>query len=441
MNLNLVLGQVLLATMGLLGVATSSPDNIPKHFLQTLLGIACTFFVARVRPSWLLKAAPLIWGITLIGLVLVLIIGQGGNGSPVRRWIDLGPVDVQPSEFAKLGLILMLGSVIARRGINGKLVGAAAYIGVTALLVAVEPDLGTTVLVFSSGLFILYMAGVRMVSISKFLVVCVLLTAPFGGLYLKTHPYILERFLGFVQGTQVSNSAELKTFQSDDGYQIMQGRKAIAQGGVWGLNVDERMPKVPAPHTDMVISSIGFSVGFLGILIVMLGLWLVVHSSFIAIELLLRQSPLTRELHFACIIASGAMFMVVSQALVNLCVAVGLLPVTGVPLPLVSFGGSSGVAMGIALGLIHAALRGVRQISDQPATQHRSLEVPALPFAQPAQVFPPPAPTIVLPSPAQPALEPETIPAPANILESEEPVWADSLPERARAGETYPGLH
>ena len=135
------------------------------------------------------------------------------------------------------------------------------------------------------------------------------------------------------------------------------------------------------------------------------------------------------------------MFMVVSQALVNLCVAVGLLPVTGVPLPLVSFGGSSGVAMGIALGLIHAALRGVRQISDQPATQHRSLEVPALPFAQPAQVFPPPAPAIVLPSPAQPALEPETIPAPANILESEEPVWADSLPERARAGETYPGLH
>ena len=432
MNLNLVLAQVLLVTMGLLGVAASSPENIPKHLIQILIGLACTFFVARIKPKWLLKAAPLIWGFTLVLLVLVLIIGQGGNGSSVRRWIDLGPFDIQPSEFAKLGLILMLGSVIARKGVDGKLVGSAACIGITALLIAVEPDLGTTLLVFFSGLFILYMAGVRLVSISKFLVVVVLLTAPFGGLYLKTHSYILERFIGFVQGTQVSSAADLKSHQADGGYQVMQGRKAIAQGGVWGLGVDESMPKVPADHTDMVISSIGFSVGFLGVLIVMLGFWLVVHSSFIAIELLLRHAPLNRELHFACIIAAGAMFMVVSQALVNLCVAVGLLPVTGVPLPLVSFGGSSGVAMGIAFGLIHAALRGVRHISDRPA-KPTVLEAPAptlalaLPFAQPPQVLPPMAPPIVLPSPVAEVLEPE-----------DEPVWADGVVGNARGDEVYP---
>ena len=428
MNLNLVLAQVLLVTMGLLGVAVSSPDNIPKHLIQIFIGLACTIFVARIKPRWLLRAAPLIWGATLVLLVLVLVIGQGGNGSSVRRWIDLGPVDMQPSEFAKLGLILMLGSLIARKGVNGKLVGSAACIGITALLVAVEPDLGTTLLIFFSGLFILYMAGVRMVSISKFLVVFLLLIIPFGGLYLKTHSYIFNRFIAFVEGTQVSSTSELKSHQADGGYQVMQGRKAIAQGGVWGLGVDESMPKVPADHTDMVISSIGFSVGFLGVLIVMLGFWLVVHSSFIAIELLLRHAPLNRELHFACIIAAGAMFMVVSQALVNLCVAVGLLPVTGVPLPLVSFGGSSGVAMGIAFGLIHAALRGVRHISDRPA-KPPVLEVPvlALPFAQPPQVLPPLAPPIVLPNPVAEVPGPE-----------EEPAWADAVVGTARGDEVYP---
>lgn len=357
MNLNLVLAQLLLSVMGTLGVAVSAPDLIPKHILQTVLALAVTFFVARIRPTWLLKVAPFAWGMTLFLLLLTLIIGVGGNDSAVRRWLDFGAIRFQPSEFAKLTLVLMLGNIVARKGIDTKLFGSSAIIGITSLLIVLEPDLGTTVLVFGSGIFMMYMAGVRISNITKLLTLVGLLTIPAAGIYLETHPYIKARYEAFIQGIFVQDSEAIKAHQSDEGYQIEMARRAMGRGGAWGLGIDEPLPSVPADHTDMIIASIGFSVGFIGFLTVVLGFWLVVHSSIVAVELLLRRAPLTPELHGACVVAAGAMFMIVAQALTNLLVAVGIVPVTGVPLPMVSYGGSSQLAVGIAFGLLHSALR------------------------------------------------------------------------------------
>jgi cell division protein FtsW len=382
MSINLILGQLLLVIMGILGVATASPILLGKHLTQTLVGLVLTFIVGRIiHPKTLIKYAPHFWMLTLFLLALTLFIGKSGNSSEVRRWLDFGgPFRFQPSEFAKLSLILMLAYLFARKGVDAKLFSSASIIGITSLLVIAEPDLGTTFLIFSCGIFMMYMAGVRVSNITKLLTVIVVLAVPASGIYLQTHPYIAKRFNDFIKGFIDKDPQALDNHLSEGGYQVEQAQRAISQGGLWGLGVDSRMPVIPADHTDMIVASINYSTGFIGFLTVLLGFWLVIHSSYITVELLLRQT-LTPELRGACAMASGAMFMIVAQAGVNLGVVIGWIPVTGVPLPMVSYGGSSQMAICIAFGVIHSALRLIhRDGLDVPSPPRADTET-ALPHA------------------------------------------------------------
>lgn len=353
--------------MGLIGVAASAPELIPKHLLQTLIGIGVALFVARIRTSWFLKAAPFLWVVSLVLLVLTLIMGEGGNDSAVKRWLDFGFIRFQPSEIAKLALIIQLGSAFARKGVGSKLWQSTAMIMVTTVLVLLEPDLGTTMLIFISGLVMMFAAGVRFTNISAILIGTVLVTLPFAGYYLETHPYILQRALGFQKGLQGNDTRQA------EGYQVHAAKRAMAQGGLWGLGVDARKPRVPADHTDMIISSIAFANGQLGVLMVVFAYVLVVYSGLQVTQYLSSGGPITPELHGASVMAAGATFMLAGQAFINLGVSAGVFPVTGVPLPMVSFGGSSQVAMGVAFGLMQAALRGVRTASNAAALNKDSL--------------------------------------------------------------------
>ncbi len=386
MSANLLLGQLLLVTMGILGVATAAPELIGRHLFQTLGGFFLTIMVGRfINPTKLIKLAPLIWFATLFLLILTLFIGKTGNSSEVHRWLDFGGgIRFQPSEFAKLSLVLMLTYFFIRKGVDAKLFSPVAIIGITSFLVAIEPDLGTTLLIFSCGIFMMFMAGVRISNITKFLTLIFVLMIPLSGIYLQKHPYIAKRVQSYLQGLAPSDPQAIKDPKDDpkvideqlsDGlYQVEQAQKVISQGGLWGLGVDSRMPSVPADHTDMIVASINYSMGFIGFITLILGFWLVIHSSYITVELLLRQN-LSSELNGACAMASGAMFMIVAQAGVNLGVVIGWIPVTGVPLPMVSYGGSSQIAVGFAFGLIHSALRLIhRDGLDQPNLEQHALE-------------------------------------------------------------------
>ncbi|GGR24384.1 FtsW/RodA/SpoVE family cell cycle protein [Deinococcus ruber] len=346
MSLNLVIAQAMLLILGLLGLATSEPSMVPDHAVKVILALLITFGLSRLRPTAFMKMGTLVWVVTLILLALVLVIGVG---SGTKRWLLLPGFQFQPSEFAKIGLILQLASFFSRRGVQHKLLSASLMIGFSTLLVLLEPDLGSTVLMFSLGLVLMYAAGVRFTNITGLVMAVVLLALPFVSIYLERHPYITARFDLHTAGdvTQLS--------------QIEKAHRDLGYGGFWGQGPDGSRFDYFAAHTDMIIASVGFSTGLLGVTMVIFAYWLVVSAALQVAEMASRVRPMNPQVHGASILAMGAMFMVVGQAFVNLAVAAGIFPVTGVPLPLVSYGFSSMLTMSIAFALIHSALREVRR--------------------------------------------------------------------------------
>jgi len=355
MSVQLVIAQVLLMTLGLMAVAAASPELITDHASKAVIALLATFAVARMRPKTLLKLGPWAWGFTLVLLLLVLFIGVGTQTSPgTRRWLDFGPLRFQPSELAKLGLVLQLASFFSRRGVQNKLLSASFMIIVTTALIIFEPDLGTSVLTFGLGIILMYAAGVRIGNISGLLLALGLLAIPFLNYFLEKHPYIRERWFGH----QSRGDGETLSVGLD---QIGMAHRDLTSGGLWGLGPDGPRYSYFAAHTDMIVATVGFSSGLLGVAMLLFAYWLIVSTALQVSQLATRIRPMTPEMHGASILATGSMFMIVGQAFVNLAVAAGIFPVTGVPLPLVSYGFSSMLTMSIALGVIHAAMREVRR--------------------------------------------------------------------------------
>jgi cell division protein FtsW len=368
MSVQLLVAQLLLISLGLMGVAAARPQLIVDHGSKALLAILVTFLVARIKPRTLLKAGTPFWGATLVLLLLVLVIGVGTETSPgTRRWLNLG-IRFQPSELAKLGLILQLASFFSRRGVQHKLLSATGMIIFTTLLVILEPDLGTSVLTFGLGIILMYAAGVRISNISGFLLSLGLVSIPFLSLYLERHPYIVERWFGH------RNRDEALPQGLD---QIGMAHRDLTFGGWWGHGPDGLRWDYFAAHTDMVVAAVGFSTGLLGVVMLLFAYWLIVSSALQVAQLASRIRPMTPEVHGASILAIGCMFMIVGQAFVNLAVAAGIVPVTGVPLPLVSYGFSSMLTMSVALGVIHSALRHVREQLPQENNAADLMPMPA----------------------------------------------------------------
>ena len=362
MSLNLVLAQIILLMLGLIGVSTAEPNMIPDHASKVVMALLVTLALSRLRPKAFLSMGTVVWVVTLLLLVLVLVFGVGTEISPgVKRWLRIGGQQFQPSEFAKLGLILQLASFFARRGVQHKLLSATLMIGFSTILVLLEPDLGSTLLIFSLGLVLMYAAGVKLNNIGGLLLGIGLIALPFASIYLERHPYILAR----IQGHQQSGDAVGLT-------QIGLAHRDLGYGGFWGMGPDGPRYEYFAAHTDMIVASVGFSVGLLGVTLLIFAYWLVVSAALQVAEMASRVRPMTPQVHGASILATGAMYMVVAQAFVNLAVAAGMFPVTGVPLPLVSYGFSSMFTMSAALALIHSALREVRR--HLPAEDQEELE-------------------------------------------------------------------
>lgn len=353
MSVQLVIAQVLLLILGLMAVAAASPELITDHASKAAIALFATFAVARMKPKTLLKAGPWIWGLTLVLLLLVLFVGEGTQTSPgTRRWLALGPIRFQPSELAKLGLVLQLASFFSRRGVQNKLLSASLMIVITTGLILLEPDLGTSVLTFGLGIILMYAAGVRIGNIGGMLLALTLLGLPVASTYLENHPYIRDRWFGHQdRGESISVGLD----------QIGMAHRDLTSGGLWGLGPDGPRYSYFAAHTDMIVATVGFSSGLLGVAMLLFAYWLIVSTALQVSQLATRIRPMTPEIHGASILATGSMFMLVGQAFVNLAVAAGIFPVTGVPLPLVSYGFSSMLTMSIALGVIHAAMREVRR--------------------------------------------------------------------------------
>ncbi len=296
-----------------------------------VIGTGVMLVVSRVDYRILRRFAPHLMGFALALLVLVLFISEDINGA--RRWIDLGPIHVQPSEIAKIALAVFLAATLARRGEQirsfktGFLPPMLAACG-TMGLVLLEKDLGTTVLLGTSSLILLYVAGTR----ASWVLAALMIAAPLAWSQIVNVGYRRER---------------VESFLSGDDYQVEQGLIAIGSGGPFGRglgNGRQKLGFLPENHTDFILATIGEELGVVGIFVV-IGLFAV---------LVWRGLVIARQAsdRFGTYLALGIATLFGLQALINMAVVLAVMPAKGITLPFVSYGGSSLLVSMGAIGVL-----------------------------------------------------------------------------------------
>lgn len=349
-SLLLVLGLVMSLSASLAAdAAVGSPfTTFQRQAMWAVLGLAAMLVAARTdhrvwRPlSWLLLLG------SLVGLVLVLVPAVGLEEDGSRRWIALGPLIVQPSEIAKIATLLWLADVTARKrswvhgdelDVRHLLVPALPLLALLAVLVMLQPDLGTTLLLALIVGLVLWFEGIPLRFVGAGVAVGGVLTV----LAIVGAGYRMARIEGWLH----PDADPLGS-----GYQLLQSLYALGSGGWFGLGLGSSRGKwdfIPNPETDFIFAIIGEELGLVGGLLV-LGLF----SGLLVVGLrVARGAPDV----FGRIVAAGVTAWLVGQALLNIGTVTGLLPITGVTLPLVSVGGSSLVSTLLAIGILISIAR------------------------------------------------------------------------------------
>ncbi len=283
-------------------------------------------------------AVPLLL-VTLVLLVAVLVPGIGRVAGGARRWIALGPFGFQPVEVAKLALPLFVAQFAVRRGAEVRnlrlgVVPPLVTTGILAGLVLLQPDMGSAVVLGLITLTVLFLAGARIAHLG----LAALAALPAVVLAAATAPYRLRRFSAFLDPWSDPQGS---------GFHIIQSLLAFGSGGLLGVGLGESRQKffyLPERHTDFIYAIVGEETGLLGTMSLLLLFAFLAYRGY-------RISRAAPD-RFGSLLAAGLTAAIVGQALVNMGVATGLLPVKGVPLPLVSFGGSSLVMTMIQVGIL-----------------------------------------------------------------------------------------
>jgi len=337
---NLFLVALGLSMLGLVMVYSATYSEVGTDFLfvrisHMVLGVAAFFLASRVRYTAWRRYTPALYLIVLAGLVLVLVPGIGTQINGARRWLDLGPMSLQPAEFAKLAAILVLSCAVARlpHG-SGLPVKPLVAVGVLFVLVFVEPDFGTSVVLLAGVAGTLWASELR----TRDLVLSGLvgLVAVTGMMVLE--PYRRERFLTFLDPWAAADGS---------GYQVVQSMVAIKAGGFFGSGAGSggKGPYVPELGTDMIFALIGEELGLIGMVVVI--------SAFGFIALAGLGIAMNAPSVMARCVAAGLTTMLIAQATFNIGAAMVVLPLAGMTLPFVSYGGSSLLVCFAAVGILY----------------------------------------------------------------------------------------
>ncbi|CAN5652091.1 MAG: FtsW/RodA/SpoVE family cell cycle protein [Rubrobacter sp.] len=299
------------------------------------IGIGAFLVVSRVRYTVWRKYANILYGVVLVGLVLVLIPGIGVRVNGSSRWLDVGFMSLQPSEFAKIAAVVYLSCALARlKPGSGLPLKPLAAIGVLFGLVLVEPDFGTSVILLTGVAGALWASEVR----TKDLLLSGLAAVAALAAVMLLAPYRRERFLTFLDPWAVADTS---------GYQNVQAMIAIKSGGIFGSGAGSggQGANVPEIGTDMIFALVGEELGLLG----MIG----VIAAFCFIALAGVKIALEAPSVMARCVAAGLTTMLVLQAVFNMGAAMVVLPLAGMTLPFVSYGGSSLLVCFAAVGLLY----------------------------------------------------------------------------------------
>jgi cell division protein FtsW len=312
-----------------------------RQALWLVIG-AVAFAVARAVPTarWRRLARPAMV-VTILLLMAVLVAGRSAGGA--SRWLGTSTVQIQPSELAKLALVLFAADVLDRRRDKRdwlyRLGPVVVAMGLLVLLILKQPDMGTAVVVFCIGMAVLFSAAAPVRALSALLA-----TGVVGGLGLAVaSPYRMQRLLSFRHPFADAGGS---------GYQSAQALVAMGSGGWLGLGIGHSLASwgyLPNQYTDFIFAIVGEETGLVGSLVVV-GLF----AALAAVGVRIASQAAS---DFDALLAAGVTAWLVSQAVINIGAVVGLLPVTGVPLPFVSYGGTSLVIMLFATGLLARVAR------------------------------------------------------------------------------------
>jgi len=328
---------MVISLVTLYSASNQSFSAIGGQLVRYLVGFALMYFIAQVRPETLRHFSPHIYTIGLVLLLVVLIIGVIGKGA--QRWIVLGPIRLQPSELMKLGVPMMLAWTFSRTALPPKL----RVIGVGLLLAAIpvalieqQPDLGTALMILASGLVVIFLAGISWWLLGTFIAIGVAVTPL---VWSQMHDYQRQRVLTFLN----PESDPLGT-----GYHIIQSKIAIGSGGLFGKGWLEssqgQLGYLPEQTTDFIFAVFSEEFGFAGVLL-LTALYIFVIGRGLMIAYSAQDS-------FSRLLAGSLSITFFLYFLVNTGMVTGMLPVVGVPLPLVSHGGSSLVTLMASFGVL-----------------------------------------------------------------------------------------
>jgi cell division protein FtsW len=312
---------------------------LKRHLSFLAIGIALMFVAMTLDYRKLRHYAKPLLLVSLILLVLVLIPGVGREVSGARRWFRFKFISFQPSELASLAVIIYIADFISRRGerVRDLLKGflpPLAVLGFTCLLILMQPDLGTTLAIGSVVFLMLFVAGTRV----TYLASVILGSLPALYLLIFRVPYRRARILAFLNPWADPRGS---------GFQIIQSQIALGSGGLFGVGLGHSRQKLfylPAGHTDFIFSIIGEELGLVGTLAVV-----ILFIIFILQGLKIIKNAPDK---FGYFLALGLVLMITLKAVINIGVSCGILPTKGLPLPFISYGGSSFIFDLVSVGLL-----------------------------------------------------------------------------------------
>ncbi|MDD5059755.1 MAG: putative lipid II flippase FtsW, partial [Candidatus Omnitrophica bacterium] len=312
---------------------------LKRHLAFLFIGLLFTFFALVVDYRVLRKYSRVMLWVALVLLALVLIPGLGREVSGARRWFRYKFISFQPSEFANLAVIIYISDFICRKADKIKMllhgfIPPICVLGITVLLILLQPDLGTVIALSSVVLLMLYIAGVR----GRYILTLILCSLPALYLLIFSVPYRRARVLAFLNPWLDPKGS---------GFQIIQSQVAIGSGGFFGRGLGHSQQKLfylPAAHTDFIFSIIGEELGLLGTLGI-----IVLFMMFIKQGLKVIKNAQDK---FGYFLALGLILMISLKAIINIGVSCGVFPTKGLPLPFISYGGSSLIFDMVSLGIL-----------------------------------------------------------------------------------------
>ena len=353
------------------------------HWIIGGIGLTLALFIARSRYELLLQWHWIVYAITNLSLVAVMFIGSTANGA--QRWINIAGLQVQPSEFAKLGLIITLAAILHSEPAStmNTVFRVLAIAAVPWVLIFLEPNLGTSLVFGSITLGMLYWGNanpgwllllaspiISAILFSVFLPAWFIWVIAMGVIGWRSFSWPLLGGIGALVLNAVSGGLGnflwglLKDYQKDrlilfldpdkdplgGGYHLIQSRIAIGAGELWGRGLHQgtqtQLRFIPEQHTDFIFSAIGEELGFAGAVCVLFAFW------FLCLRLVIIAQ--NAKDNFGSLIAIGVLSMIVFQTVVNIGMNIGLAPITGIPLPLLSYGRSALLSNFLGIGLVES---------------------------------------------------------------------------------------